>query len=148
MVSLPHGLGILKWTETTAKKTSEKLIDVEQPEKTVQLITGEIVFSIMSNELSIYLIWILRSQWILSSNQANAILWVWDTCLIVGLLSFKHIFDDCFKSFRNMTSKWESSALVEVDRLRGYIPCEDQYQRDIFRFDWMMRQWSLILTLP
>ena len=38
MVSLPHGLGILNWTEMTAKNI-EKLIDVEKPEKTVPLIT-------------------------------------------------------------------------------------------------------------
>ena len=75
------------------KKNIGKLIDVEQSEKTVTLITGEIVFSIMSNELSIYLIWILGSQLILSSNQSNATLWVWDTCLIVGLLSFEDIFE-------------------------------------------------------
>ena len=38
--------------------------------------------------ISTELIWILRSQWILSNNQSKVTLWHLDTCLIVGLLPF------------------------------------------------------------
>ena len=38
--------------------------------------------------VSMYLIWIMGSKLILSNNQSRATLWVRETCLIVGLLSF------------------------------------------------------------
>ena len=38
--------------------------------------------------VSMYLIWILGPKLILSDNQSKATLWVLETCLIVGLLSF------------------------------------------------------------
>ena len=38
--------------------------------------------------MSTFLIWIFESKLIVSNNQSSATLWVLDTCLIVGLLSF------------------------------------------------------------
>ena len=38
--------------------------------------------------VSMYLIWILGSKFILSNNQSRATLWVLETCLMVGLLPF------------------------------------------------------------
>ena len=49
--------------------------------------------------VSTYLIWILESKFIRSSNQSCATLWVLDTCLIVGLLPFMIILITASLSF-------------------------------------------------
>ena len=68
-----------------------EMADVEQAQKMIPFITCEISLVSMSVSwflVSMYLIWILGSNLILSNNQSRATLWALETCHIVGLLIF------------------------------------------------------------
>ena len=52
--------------------------------------------------MSTCLIWIFGSRFILSNAQSSATLWVRDTCLIYGLLSFDDFLDHRFNIFKNV----------------------------------------------
>ena len=82
----------VKKRKKMAARKHREIHDVEQTKKMNPLITCKVSLGQYVCELlffvSMYLIWILGSTLILSSNQSSATLWVLDTCLIVGLLPF------------------------------------------------------------
>ena len=89
----------------------------EQSKKSVQSVTSERTFGQNVSELVLgvvltYFIWIIRSKMILSNNLPSAILWVRDTCLIVGLLPLMIILitDSLSSKILSMASKCDGFA--------------------------------------
>ena len=95
---------MLKWLQ----ENIEKLILLNKRRRWFQSSRGKLSLVNKSASwfwVSTYLIWIFGSKLILSNNQSSATLWVLDTCLIVGLLTFDNHVDDCFVVFKKCTTE-------------------------------------------
>ena len=105
--------------------------------------------------MSMYLIWILESRLILSNHQCRVILWILDTCLLVGLLSFIIIL-----STASLSSKMYNKAFIREELtfdeikstlLRSRSACLVKFWffmwGVVFREKFSCDSWSLVLLI-